>query len=98
MENNLSCEDSQEISQPIMNSELHDRVHKISELVPILRQFHKFHNVTPFFLNIHFNIILASTPLSPMSSLLFRFSDRTFTRVSCLEQKINTGENEIKNY
>jgi len=44
-------------------------------LDPILSQMNPFHIPTPCFINIHFTIILSSTPRSPKWSLPFRFSD-----------------------
>jgi len=55
-----------------LNQKAHYRVRKSSILNSHLNAVHTF---TPYFLNIHFNIIVPTTPRSPTWSLPFRFSD-----------------------
>ena len=49
------------------------RIHKRTSTVPILNQLGPVHTSTTYFLKIHLNIILLSTPGSPKPSLSLRF-------------------------
>jgi hypothetical protein len=50
-------------------------VHKNPALDPILSQLKPIHIFTSYFLKIHINIILPSTPTSPKYSFPLRFQD-----------------------
>jgi len=59
-------------------------VNNSAQLVPILSQIRLVHTFPPYFLKIHFNIILPSTRRSSEKSLPFRFSDQNFVHISQL--------------
>jgi len=63
-------------SPPFMEPKVHYRVHKSWPLVPVLSQVNPVHILIPYFLQIHFNIILVSTLRSPKWYITFRFSTK----------------------
>jgi hypothetical protein len=68
-----SCSARQEILLLLLNPTAHYHVHKSPPLVSILSQIYPVHNVTPYYFNINFNIILPST--SPTWSFPSTFTD-----------------------
>jgi hypothetical protein len=66
---------SQEIRRILRNMKVHYRV-KSPPLIPVLNQMHAVHIFSPYFPNIHSNIILPSTPRSSESTFPFRFPNQ----------------------
>jgi len=60
-----SRSDVQEFSRTLWNHKFYYYVHKSPPLDLVLRQMNRIHTITPYFLTIHFNIILPSSPRSP---------------------------------
>jgi hypothetical protein len=73
------CSGSKEIPLTLWNLKFHYNVHKIQPQDPILSQMNAVHTLLPYFLKIHFNIVLLFMSTSPnWSVLLLRFSGHNF--------------------
>jgi hypothetical protein len=71
-----SSSSDQEISHTLWVTKVYYFVHKTAALVPILSQINLFHASPLYFLKVHFNIILPSTPRPAEWPLCFRFPHR----------------------
>lgn len=79
--------DGQETLQLLWNPKVHYRIHKILPLDPILIQLIPAQNLTTYFLNIHFNIIL---PYTLSWSLPFSLSAWNAIYISYLRKVLYT--------
>jgi len=80
---------SQKIPSLLWDRKFHYRAHKSLPVVAILSQMHPGHTFLYYFLQIHSNIILSSTPSSSNWSLSFRFSDQNIVYISHLSLPIS---------
>jgi hypothetical protein len=94
-ENSNSCEAnrysaSQEIPRLLRNPKIHDCVHKIPPLVPILSQMHPSYTFPPYFSKDCSNIISPSSPRSSEWTLSFRFSNQNIVCISYVPYVLDT--------
>jgi hypothetical protein len=68
--------DTQEIPRLLWNPKVHYCVHNSTSLIPILSHVNQIYYFSPYFLKIHSNIIIESTPGSSEWSLPFRLSNQ----------------------
>jgi hypothetical protein len=69
---------------PTRNLNVHYRVHNSPPLVPALSHRNLFHTLPQLFFNIHYSIILPSTPRSSKWSVSFVFTHQYFECISVL--------------
>jgi hypothetical protein len=79
-----SCRESQEMTCLLWNLTVHFCVHMILPLVPLLSQLNPVHNSSPYFPEIHSNIIFPPTPSSSKWSLPFGFYNQNSVSISHL--------------
>jgi hypothetical protein len=89
MEQSPSCKAnrfaaSQENSHILWNLKVHYRIHNCLLPVSILIQLNPVYTPTSYFLRIHINIILSSTPRSPQWSVSLRFPHQNPVHASFL--------------
>jgi hypothetical protein len=86
---------SQEILHILWNPKAQYRIHKCPPPVPIMSQLDPVHTPTSNLLNISLNIVLPSTPESPMRTLSLRFPHQNYIRLSSPPYVLHTPPNSF---